>query len=239
MLLMQKKTDFVYTDKNALETYIKNQYKEYSNVTLSENSGKKLNSKNYSNQDFILYYNSTNDKGVLIGDEGLCWAVSMTSLLEYYGCGKSAYEISSNVLDIAIEKKYWYPDKNDVYDTEVDDLLDDIFDSYGGKYKNYDVNNDTFDLYNTIKKEVNSNRVSLLLIPEHAMVACGYQPYTVKYKYKTWYGSTKSKSVTENVVVVNDTWANNSKRQYSYYPEDKILTGIFDRLYFTVTKIIK
>lgn len=227
---------FILQDENRVENYIDIKYKKYSNLNYKKTKEKVLDCKNYTQKNLKNKYNNSQDRLVDIPKtEGICWAAAMTSLLEYYGCDSSAPRISKKVLNMAVKEKYWYPQTNGIYDTELDDLLYDVFYSYGGKYKNYDTNNDTFDLYKTIKSEVNNGRVSLFSIYKHAMTSCGYVTYDVKYKYETWYGSKKDKTVTEGFVIVNDNDSDN--KQYTYYPEDQILTGIIDRLNFTVTKI--
>lgn len=206
-----------------------------------------LKSNNHNQSDLKTNYNKNNEPSEkdIEAKEGICWATAMTSLLEYYGCGpntnnvnEKARAISKKVLDIAKKGKYWSPGSNGVYDSELDDILDDVFASYGGKYKKYDANNDTFSLYKTIKKEINSGRVCLLSIIRHSMNACGYEEYTVEYKYKNWLGKTKIKNTREKYVVVNS--AQNDYTPYFYYPEDQILSrGIWDLANFTVVKIIK
>lgn len=233
------------------DRYTKSKYEKQGffsiDVDLDTRNQKILKSNNHSQSDLRKYYNKNNEPSEkdIEAKDGICWATAMTSLLEYYGCGpntnninKKARAISKKVLDIAKKGKYWSPGSNAVYDSELDDILDDVFASYGGKYEKYDANNDTFSLYKTIKKEINSERVCLLSIIGHAMNACGYEEYTVEYKYTNWLGKTKIKNTREKYVVVNS--AQDDCTPYFYYPEDQILSrGIRDLMNFTVTKIIK
>ena len=237
-------SDYVLTTTAQRDNYtnLKYQKQGYFGIKVSPLVSKKLNSNNYYQMDLIKHYNENNDineKDINVSKQGICWAAAMTSLVRYYGCNTSEYDISKRVLDTARKGKYWYPNTDGVYDSEEDDILDAVFDSYGGKYKKYNANSDTFGLYNTVKKEVNAGRVSLLSVKDHTMTACGYEMYIVNYKYKNWLGRIKNKTASENYVVVNDTWANNKIRQYSYYPVDQISTSLFDRMNFTVTKVIK
>lgn len=234
-------------DEEQRDIYTKKTYQNqgFYNIKIKTSKVKKLNSNNYNQEDLIKYYNKNNQDGADINKgEGICWAVAMTSLLDYYGCesdikdiNKRSEIISKKVLDIAKKEGYWYPNTNGVSDSEEDDILDDVFASYGGKYKKYDANSDTFNLYKTIRKEVNAGRVSILSIIEHAMAACGYEEYAVTYKYRNWIGWPRDGKATSKYVVVNS--AKDNYLPYHYYPEDQILTGIFDRWDFTVTKIIK
>ena len=236
-------------DEYERDNYTKNTYQKqgFYNIEINTPTVKKLKSNNYNQNDLIKYYNKNNQNGADIiksKEGGICWAAAMTSLLDYYGCesdtknlNNRAEIISKKVLDIAKKEGYWYPNTNGVSDSEEDDILDDVFASYGGKYKKYDANSDTFDLYKTIKKEVNAGRVSLLSIIKHTMAACGYEEYAVTYKYKNWLGTTKKGKATSKYVVVNS--AEDNYLPYHYYPENQILTGISDRWDFTVTKIIK
>lgn len=227
----------VLVTKKSVENYLQKSYSSYSGVTITAGKEVKLNSQNYSQNDLNDFYSQRGDGYGEI--TGTCWAVATTSVLKY----NNAKPLYKNVFASTVQesiKKGWALPVEDVnarmgftFDVQ-DNLLTHMFSYYDINKKG---NNDYFDIYETLVSEVKNNRVVVFSIVGHTMVGCGYVPYTVKYSKTNLFGTKKTYSVKENFVIVNDGWENTNKRQYSYFPEREIGTGVISRWDFGITKI--
>ncbi len=231
----------VITEKNDIERKIAKAYSKYSNVTVSAGSETKVNCNNHNQTKLREYFNKHNGDRTDIA-EGICWASATTSLLEFYKASKkSSNVICFDVIDMAERNSYvvYGTDGKVFYDDgfthdNQDNLITKMFKKYSMDKKG---NNDYYNIYKTLTKEIDSGRAVIFSIKGHTMTGSGYVTYKVKYFKKNLLG--KKVSVTEelNYVIVNDTWAENRDRQYSYFPENKIGTGISTRWNFGITKV--
>lgn len=227
--------DSVFTSKQAVISYLKEVYSDEANVTVTSGNEKKLDCDNHNQSTMKTYYNDNTTLSKISSSEGICWAAATTSILEFYGATSSSNVISFNTLRIARNNGYWSPSSKGLTFDEQDNLLDKMF-TY------YDIdkvsNNDYYDIYDTLTEEIDDGRAVVFTIVGHTMSGCGYVPYTVKYSYKNWLGFTVTETETENFVIVNDTWAENRTRQYSYFPEREIGTNIINRWDFGISKML-
>lgn len=231
----------VKTTKEKVVRYLKNEYSKYSNVTVSSGTETKVNCNNHNQTTLRNYFNNNNGTRTDISD-GICWASATTSLLEFNkATKKSASRICFDVIDVAEKNLYVLYDSNGealsgdgFTQDEQDDLLTKMFEKYSVKKKG---NNDYFDIYDTLVDEIDNGRAVIFSIDGHTMTGSGYVTYTVKYSKKNIFGKTVSKREKKRFVIVNDTWAENLDRQYSYFPEDSIGTSITNRWNFGITKV--
>ncbi|MDR3215854.1 MAG: hypothetical protein LBT55_00360 [Clostridiaceae bacterium] len=181
---------------------------------------------------------------------GTCTEVALTILASNY-TGKENKSFLYNtgfvkILDLAFEKKYYTPGKGTKI-TDMDILTKHSFDIFnirkGKSLWNY--NNNHFDVYSVIKKNVDAGNPTLFNIPEHSMVGVGYYEFEVTYTIpQSFLGLINwTKKVTERVgyIIVNDGWDTvGLTRQsspepqkdfaFSFFPADKISFEFFSAL---------
>ena len=242
-------TDYVFTYSQA-KAYVTEKCRDNgitTQIDISTGHGRITNSNNY-NQDVLL--KKLNDSGVLgyqvNAKNGICWAAATVSVFEALGAStspytkptpdhmfcttvKTAYDnhyISNATINYGLHSKY------------QSKLLTNLFPQY--RLTNCsckkDYKNQT-EIYNKISECVDSGSVTLFTIPGHMMCGCGYDNFIAKYNI-TAGGRVITQNSYNYFVVVNDTWANNANRQYSYYPKDKIVNAsnadvILDNIFCT------
>lgn len=220
----------VLTSTDAVEEYLTEEYADYDDVTISAGAETKIDTKNYSQSKLNSYYKSVTGDTV----SGTCSEVATLSLIEFYSELEEFFTNSSyqdtfvDILTIALNEGYYTVDDG-TQQTKLDSLVTDSFSFYGSSNEG---NNDYFNLYSTICEKVDEGVPVLFDITGHTMVACGYVTYTTTYTKS----NGKTKTVTDDFVIVNDGWSND--RQYSYFPEALISTNIFTRWEFCITKVV-
>lgn len=222
----------VCKESSDVEEYLKILYSGKKDVVVKAGSEKKLDSKNHSQTSLKEYYEQVYGTKI---EDGTCWGVATTSLLEYYGAKASARGIYCKTIRQAAKELYWSFDGDLGFtQDEQDNLLNDMFSTYRISKKG---NNDYYNIYDTLVEEVKSGRVVIFAIKGHTMVGCGYVPYTITYKEKNIWGQTKTYKKKQNFVIVNDGWSETLERQYAYFPEREIGTGVSTRWDFGITKV--
>lgn len=221
----------VLTSETYVKKYLREKYDD-DDAVITAGTKKVLNTQNYSQTQLNTYYKNATGTAV----SGTCSEVATTSLIEFYKELESFTTNSSykdtfvDILTMALEKGY-YAVGEGTTQTKLDSLVTQSFALYGSSHKG---NNDYTYLYSTICDKVADEGVPVLFsIVNHTMVGCGYITYTTTYTTS----SGKTKTATDNFVIVNDGWANTSTRQYSYFPEDEISTNVFTRWEFCITKV--
>ncbi len=246
-LAVQGTSDSVIQDSKLISSYIENVYgRKFVSSTLS--AEKKLNSLNYSQSDIREYYNRIkDDKAKPISSlEGICWASTITSITKFNGVTTHYKSVGKKAIDFALTLSSYIPEGetkkkgrtvldgkgNGIDTSDVKFILPNMMLAY--KKGDYTANNDYYDIYKTLKDEIQNGRATAFYIIGHAMTGCGYREYTVTYKKAI---TGKKATEKQKFVIVNDTWDNN--RQYSYFPEREIGTNILTRWNFGITKFKK
>ncbi|MDO4318382.1 MAG: hypothetical protein Q4C48_09280 [Lachnospiraceae bacterium] len=225
----------VQRNQESVKAYLENMYKKKSIISISAGQEHKLNSPNYDQTVIKDYYNFMKSQNKIPKETGVCWAAAQASVLKFNGVTGTGKEIGYRVLDRANFLSYW--DGEGSFDfAKADSLLTTMFSCY---HKNKKGNNDRYDIYDTLCDEIDNGRVCIFKIVNHEMTGCGYVTYTIRYSQKNVWGKTVKKTEKQDFVIVNDTWSDNSLRQYSYFPECEIGTNVFSRWDFGITKVRK
>ncbi|MBE5964409.1 MAG: hypothetical protein E7252_05660 [Lachnospira sp.] len=235
----------IMDELSKVENYIYDKYSDYKDIDISLEKDKYIDTKNYNQDVWNNWYYL--DTGIKAG--GTCTVVATASLLEY--CGNK-YNISAikdrtakpngtYIIFCEIIDNMWFyghatsKQIRGVSHSRLDSNLTQMFTKYGSSLKG---NNDYYDIYDSLKSEVNSDKPVLFSMIGHTTVGAGYVEYEVEYTKKYWWGKQDGYA-TEKFIVVNDGWTNSiayPKRQYSYFPEREIDTGIY-RYQFGITKV--
>jgi len=191
-------------------------YSKYSSISITSCGEVKLNSNNHNQESFINYWNFNNRFQTINSGKGICWAVTTASILEYYDMNRNPHMVptTSALCNYIISKSPLSISdiNNDKGMTAADwvKLMNNMFSKYTINYK---CNSDGKGFFNTIVGEINASRVCKYQSRDHDMVVCGYVIYKIDF--------TDSKGIRkteyQDFIIVNDTWAENNKRQYSYY----------------------
>ena len=220
----------VYLSSNAVKADLKNKYEAMGgvkpgSVSVSKGADKKLNTQNYNQNTLKRYYNNNNGSdNDLPDDGGICWCSAATSLLKFNGITKGKNALSCDLIKHAIKKNWISSSSTGLLTWNHDDLITFGFDDNS---INKEGTNDYAGIYDTLKGEVDNGKATLFMIKNHTMTGCGYVTFTVKYKKKNVFGVYTDRVDKKDYVIVNDTWADTSTRQYSYFPKDEIGSGIF------------
>ncbi len=236
--------------KNEVINDIKTLYSGKSNLIITEGSSKYLNTFNLKQKILNKAYNDTYGRYC----NGTCTIVASTIATEfydtynYYGYTSSTQSLFNSILNSAIENNYYrYNAKKKTGSGTYSDKFDECIDlGLALRSTNKDAKMESFYLYQKIKQNADKGKPVGFNIPEHSMIACGYQEYQVKYTYKTlkWFKWVeKEKTETVKYVVVNDGWSMGCSfdENYSYFRSDLIgfnlFTALFNIAEFSIVEI--
>lgn len=235
-------SDDIKNDFSQAESYIRSKYPNKKNMRISESAYKFVDSINISQSAMNDLYKDKNG----ISYNGTCSEVAITILTVMYANSDNPdkYATFENVLNYAIEKGYFKPG-NGTYAADLDKLTNYALDLYNSS-RSKDASDNNWNVYDTLKSNANSDKLTMFNIWGHSMVGAGYYEYYVTWKEEKrflWWTWDEDKNATVKFAVVNNGWVNKDPgneinkddfgrdKTYQLYPADKIggsfITSLF------------
>lgn len=227
--------DLIYSVED-MNNHIRQKYNKenVSDLKFKISSYKVLKSINIGQKDINRHYILT--KGVNSKADKTCVEVASTILSYMYSTEKNDYnEIFCKILDYAKEKGYHNSDLG-TNGNKVEKIIKQAF-SLNNSTKDIKVKKKIKNVYDTLKENINNDKLTYFNITDHAMVGAGYIEYTVTWKQDfrfLFFKKTQEYECTEKFIVVNAGCSSKvledeftfdcigKDNVYQIYPEDRI-----------------
>lgn len=218
----------VLYDNNAVVNYLKNEYSEYSSVTVGsmKTTVSKLNVYNFSQTTLNTHYNALSTREYEDGISGTCAEVAITMMTDYMiRAGKISTTAATDKFSIfnrIVHEAYllgW--DGSGTLVSMINDIMDNNFENYTPVYS---TDHSTLLLQSKLEDSIKAGIPAVVNLDGHSVTGVGFVTVDVTYTSKNIFGISTTKTETEVFLVINNGWhdATSGYYQYSYVPFDDV-----------------
>jgi len=230
----------IINSKKDVAQQITSVYGSYKNFSYTVKKEEVLDTVNRNQNSLNSVYNETHTN-----ISGTCAEVASLIMLKYFADidNKNFTDYNqeyANIIRLAINNNYLATNGTGTNVNVIASMFSKILNSKSISRK---VSQDSWNLYDVIKNNVNISKPTLLTIENHAVVSCGYIEYEVKFTKTVpyWIFWTRDVATTETMrfAVINDGWSNSTvenvnDKNYSYIWAEKMNYNFWDWLHAVV-----